>query len=130
MEKHELRSVMFKYQMMAIQQNMGNEMHSLQSNVYYTYFVSPPPIPNWYHQRHAKEKWIIPNDLCKFYYKWNEMYNTFITNYFKTLFLFVTLKIDKVYSIHCYPGGSHSCVARNNLIKHLRWSVLRKKYGL
>ena len=56
MEKHELRSVMFKYQMMAIQKNMGNEMHSLQSNVYYTYFVSPPPIPDWYHQHNAKEQ--------------------------------------------------------------------------
>ena len=60
----------------------------------------------------------------------NEMYKTFITSYFKTLFLFVTLKIDKVYSIHGYPGGNHNCVARNNLIKHLRSSVLRKKYEL
>ena len=55
MAKHELRSVMFKYQMMAIQKNMGNEIYSPQSNVNYTNFVSPPPTPNWYHQRHTDE---------------------------------------------------------------------------
>ena len=43
MAKHELRSV------------MGNKIHSLQSNVNYTNFVSPPPTPNWYHQRHTDE---------------------------------------------------------------------------
>ena len=55
MAKHELRSVMFKYQMMAIQKNMGNEIHSAQSNVNYTNFVSPPATPNWYHQRDTEE---------------------------------------------------------------------------
>ena len=48
MAKHELRSVMFKYQMIAIQKNMGNEIHSPQSNVNYINFVSPPPTHNWY----------------------------------------------------------------------------------
>ena len=43
MAKNELTSVMFKYQMMAIQKNMGNEIHLPQSNVNYTNFVSPPP---------------------------------------------------------------------------------------
>ena len=43
MAKHELRSV------------MGNKIHSPQSNVNYTNFVSPPPTPNWYHQRHTDE---------------------------------------------------------------------------
>ena len=47
MAKHELRSVMFKYQMMAIQKNVGNEIHSPQSNVNYTNFVSPPPTSYW-----------------------------------------------------------------------------------
>ena len=55
MAKHELRSVMFKYQMMAIQKNMGNEIHSAQSNVNYTNFVSPPATPSWYHQRDTEE---------------------------------------------------------------------------
>ena len=55
MAKHELRSVMFKYQMMAIQKNMGNEIHSAQSNVNYTNFVSPPATPNWYHQCDTEE---------------------------------------------------------------------------
>ena len=55
MAKHELRSVMFKCQMMAIQKNMGNEIHSPQSNVNYANFVSPPLTPNWYHQRHSEE---------------------------------------------------------------------------
>ena len=55
MAKHELRSVMFKYQMMAMQKNMGNEIYSPQSNVNYTNFVSPPPTPNWFHQRDTEE---------------------------------------------------------------------------
>ena len=46
MAKHELRSVMFKYQMMAIQKNIRNEIHSPQSNVNYTNFVSTPSTPN------------------------------------------------------------------------------------
>ena len=46
MAKYEFRSVMLKYQMMVIKKNMGNEIHSPQSNVNYTNFVSPPPTPN------------------------------------------------------------------------------------
>ena len=46
MAKYDFRSVMLKYQMMVIQKNMGNEIHSPQSNVNYTNFVSPPPTPN------------------------------------------------------------------------------------
>ena len=55
MAKHELRSVMFKYQMMAIQKNMGKEVHLPQSDVNYTNFVSPPVTPNWYHQCNIEE---------------------------------------------------------------------------
>ena len=55
MAKHELRSAMFKYQMMAIQKNTGNEIHSPQSNDNYTNFVSPPLTPNWFHQHNTEE---------------------------------------------------------------------------
>ena len=53
--KRELRSVMLKYQMMAIQKNMGNEIHSPQSNVNYINFVSRPVTPNWCHLRNTEE---------------------------------------------------------------------------
>ena len=46
---------MFKYQVMAIEKNVGNEMHSPQSNVNYANFVSLPPTPNWCHQRDTEE---------------------------------------------------------------------------
>ena len=43
MAKHELISVMFKYQIMMVQKNMGNQIHLPQSDVNCTNFVSPPP---------------------------------------------------------------------------------------
>ena len=55
MTKHELRSVMFDYEMIAIQKNMGNEVHLPQSDVNYTNFVSSPLTPNWYHQCNIEE---------------------------------------------------------------------------
>ena len=56
----------------------------------------------------------------------NEMYDTFIASYFETVIILSPIKIDKVCSLHRYPSGSRSGVARNNLIKHLKGSVFRK----